>query len=47
MFYQLFVDPKDVDLLRLLWRDNPENPLLDCQMNVRLFEKAPALLIGR
>ena len=47
MFHQLFVDPKDVDLLRLLWGDNPENPLLDCQMNVRLFGKAPVLPIGR
>ena len=33
MFHQIFVDPKDVDSLRFLWRDNPENPVLDCQMN--------------
>ena len=39
MFHQVFVDPKDVDSLRFLWRDNPENPLLDCQMNVHLFGK--------
>ena len=40
MFHQVFVDPKDVDSSRFLWRDNPENPLLDCQMNVHLFGEA-------
>ena len=40
MFHQVFVDPRDVDSLRFLWRDNPENLLLDCQMNVHLFGKA-------
>ena len=39
MFHQAFVDPQDVDSLRFLWRDNPENPLLDCQMNLHLFGK--------
>ena len=39
MFNQVFVEPKDVDSLRFLWRDNPENPLLDCQINVHLFGK--------
>ena len=49
MFHQVFVDPKDVDSLRFLWRDNPENPLLDCQMNVHLFGKvdSPVLSTGR
>ena len=39
MFHQVFVDPKDVDSLRSLWRNYPENPLLDYQMNVHLFGK--------
>ena len=39
MFHQVFVDRKEVDSLRFLWRDNPENPLLNCQMNVHLFGK--------
>ena len=39
MFHQVFVDPKDVDSLRSLWRNNPENPLLDSQMDVHLFGK--------
>ena len=39
MFHQVFEDPKDVDSLRFLWRDNPENSLVDCQMNVHLFGK--------
>ena len=39
MFHQVFVDPKEVDSLRFLWRDNPENSLLNCQMNVYLFGK--------
>ena len=39
MFRQVFVDPKDVYSLRFLSRDNPENPLSDCQMNVHLFGK--------
>ena len=49
MFHQVFLDPKDVDSLRFFWRDNPENPLLDCQMNVHLFGKVdpPVLPIGR
>ena len=34
MFHPVFVDAKDVDPLRFLWRYNPENPLLDYQMNV-------------
>ena len=29
MFHQVFVDSKDVDSLRSLWRDNREIPLLD------------------
>ena len=49
MFHQIFVDPKDVDSLRYLWRDNDDDPLLDCQMNVHLFGKvdSPVLPIGR
>ena len=49
MFHQIFVDPKDVDSLRYLWRDNHDDPLLDCQMNVHLFGKvdSPVLPIGR
>ena len=43
MLHQVFVDPKDVDSLRFLWRDNPENLLLDCQMNVHLFGKVDPL----
>ena len=48
MFHQIFVDPKDVDSLRYLWRDNHDDPLLDCQMNVHLFGKVgpPVLPIG-
>ena len=49
MFHQIFVDPKDVDSLRYLWRDNDDDPLLDCQMNAHLFGKvdSPVLPIGR
>ena len=47
MFHQVFVDPKDVDSLRFLWRDNPENPLLDCRMNVHLFGKVSSPLALR
>ena len=49
MFHQIFVDPKDVDSLRYLWRDNDDDPLLECQMNVHLFGKvdSPVLPIGR
>ena len=49
MFHQIFVDRKDVDSLRYLWRDNDDDPLLDCQMNVHLFGKveSPVLPIGR
>ena len=43
MFHQIFVDPKDVDSLRYLWRDNHDDPLLDCQMNVHLFGKVDPL----
>ena len=39
MFHQVFVDTKDVDSLKFIWRDNPENQLLYCQMNVHLFVK--------
>ena len=39
MFHQVFLDPKDVDSLRFLWRGNPENLLLDCQMKRHLFGK--------
>ena len=39
MFHQVFVDPKDVDSLRSLCRNYPENPLLDYQMNVHLCGK--------
>ena len=39
MLHHVFVDPKDVDSLRFLWRDNHENPLLDCQMNEHFFRK--------
>ena len=46
MFHQVLVDPKDVDSLRFLWRDNPENPLLDCQMNVHLFGKVDSPCIA-
>ena len=46
MFHQAFVDPKGVDSLRLLWRDNPENALLDCQMNVHLFGKVDSSCIA-
>ena len=46
MFHQVFVDPKDVDSLRFLWRDNPENPLLDCEMNVHLFGKVDSHCIA-
>ena len=46
MFHQVFVDQKDVDSLRFLWRDNPENPLLDCQMNVHLFGKVDSPCIA-
>ena len=38
MFHQVFADPKDY-LLPFHWRDNPENPLSDCQMNIQLFGK--------
>ena len=46
MFHQVFADPEDVDSLRFLWRDNPENPLLDCQMNVHLFGKVDSPCIA-
>ena len=46
MFHQVFVDPKGVNSLRFLWRDNPKNPLLDCQMNVHLFEKVDSPCIA-
>ena len=46
MFYQVFVDPQDVDSLRLLWRDNPVDPLLDCQVNVLLFGKVDSSCIA-
>ena len=46
VFHQVTVDPKDVDSLRFLWRDNPENPLLECQMNVRLFAKVQSSCIA-
>ena len=46
MFHQVFVDQKDVGSLRFLWRDNPENPLLDCQMNVHLFGKVDSPCIA-
>ena len=39
MFQQVFADPKDY-LLPFRWRDNPENPLSDCQMNIQLFGKS-------
>ena len=35
IFHQVFVDTKDVDSLKFIWRDNPENPLLYCQTNVK------------
>ena len=44
MFHQVFIDPKDVDSLKFLWRDNPENPILDCQLNVHLFGKVDSPL---
>ena len=47
MFHQVFADPEDVDSLRFLWRDNPENPLLDCRMNVHLFGKVSSPLALR
>ena len=46
MSHQVFVDTKDVDSLRFLWRDNPENPLLDCQMSVHLFGKVDSPCIA-
>ena len=46
IFHQIFVDPKDVDPLRFLWRDNPKNPLLDSQMNVFLFGKVDPTCIS-
>lgn len=39
-------DPKDVDLLRLNWRDSPKNPLLDCQVNLHLFGKVDSPCIA-
>ena len=46
VFHQVTVDPKDVDSLIFLWRDNPENPLLDCQMNVHLLGKVQSSCIA-
>ena len=46
MFHQVFVDPKDVNSLILLWRDNLENSLIDCQMNVHLFGKVDSSCIA-
>ena len=34
-----FADPKDIDSLRFLSRDNSKNPFLDRQINVHLFGK--------
>ena len=45
MFHQVFVEPKDIDSLRLLWIDNSENPLLDCQIKVHLFGKVDSRCI--
>ena len=39
MFHQVSVSPKDRDALRFLWRENSNEVVSDCKMNVHLFGK--------
>ena len=46
MFPKIFVENKDRDVLRFLWRDNYINPIEDYRMNVHLFGKVDSLCVA-